>query len=195
MKSIVLTLSALLTFALTGIAAPKAADFTLPGSDGKTHTLSEAKGKYVVLEWTNNECPFVKKFYQSGEMQKLQKKYAQQGVVWYSIVSSAPGKQGFVGPKEAEEVRIREGAQPAAVLLDADGKVGRQYQAKTTPQIVIVNPQGEIVYEGAIDSVPSYDSADIPKATNYVAQVLDAVLAGKPAPVTSTKPYGCSVKY
>ena len=174
---------------------PPAQDFSLTGSDGKTHTLSEAKGKFVVLEWTNHQCPFVNKFYSSGEMQKLQKKFTAKGVVWYSIVSSAPGKEGYVTADDVVKIREQQKTASTATLLDPDGKVGRLYNAKTTPDMFVINPEGKIIYFGAIDSIPSVNSADIPKAVNYVEQTLNSALAGHSPSVGSTKSYGCSVKY
>lgn len=180
-------------------AAPKigepAPDFTLPGADGKSYSLGSFKGKYVVLEWTNHECPFVKKHYQSGNMQAQQKELTGKGAVWLSIVSSAKGKQGHVDAAQASELTKQRGAAPTAVLLDPAGEVGRKYDAKTTPHMYIVAPDGKLIYRGGIDSIPSADPGDIASATPYVKVALAEAMAGKPVTNASTKPYGCSVKY
>lgn len=180
-------------------AAPKigapAPDFTLPGSDGKSHALSALKGKYVVLEWTNHECPFVRKHYGSGNMQALQKELTGQGAAWLTIISSAPGEQGHVDAQQANVLTESRGAAPSAVLLDPAGDVGRAYGAKTTPHMYLVDPQGVLVYMGGIDSIPSSDPADIARATPYVKTAFAEAKAGKPVSNPSTRPYGCSVKY
>ncbi len=173
---------------------PKAPDFKLKDVDGKERTLAEFKGKWVVLEWTNYGCPFVKKHYEPGAMQALQTKYTAKGVVWLSICSSAEGKQGFLTPEQWKKAMAEWKSVPTALLLDADGTTGLAYGAKTTPDMRVINGNGEIVYSGAIDNEMAIPGNPA-KATNYVAQVLDAVLEGKAPPVTSTKPYGCSVKY
>ena len=178
--------------AIVGQPAPA---FTLTGTDGQPHTLSEYAGKYVVLEWLNHDCPFVRKHYGSGNMQKLQKKWTGQGVVWLSINSSAPGKQGNYPPEEANELTKQKGAAPTAVLLDPDGAVGRAYGARTTPHMFIVDPKGELIYAGGIDDKPSTDPADVGTARNHVDQALTEALAGKPVTVATSPPYGCSVKY
>jgi len=172
-----------------------APDFTLTDSKGESHSLSDFKGKYVVLEWVNYDCPFVRKHYRSGNMQELQKHATGEGVVWLSICSSAPGKQGHFEGSELTERIADEKATPTAYLIDSDGKVGRMYDAKTTPHMFVVNPEGTLIYAGAIDNTPSTDKEDIPKSTNYVMQVLDESTAGKPLSVKGSKPYGCSVKY
>ncbi len=169
--------------------------FACKDSAGRTRTLSEFRGRAVVLEWTNRQCPFVRKHYDGGHMQALQKKYTGQGVAWLSVVSSAPGNQGYVTAAEAEQHVKAAGAAPTAVLLDADGKVGRLYGAQTTPHCFVIDGAGTLVYAGAIDDRPSTSAADIAGARNYVAEALDALLAGKPVATPSTKAYGCSVKY
>lgn len=172
-----------------------APEFNLTDASGTSHKLSDFRGKLVVLEWLNHDCPFVKKQYSSGHMQKLQKKYTAQGVVWLSIISSAPGKPGHrTGPQASADSQDKNAA-PTAVLLDPSGEVGQKYDAKTTPEMFVLSPDGKIIYSGAIDSIQSTNSADCDKATNYVREALDAALAGKPVPHPSTKPYGCSVKY
>ena len=173
----------------------EAPDFTLTDSKGTSHKLSDFRGKIVVLEWLNHECPFVKKHYSGGDMQKLQKEYTAKGVVWLSIISSAPGKQGHRTGPQAEADTKDKNAAPTAVLLDPSGEVGKKYDAKTTPEMFVLDKEGKILYAGAIDSIKSTDSADIAKAENHVRQALDAALAGQPVPTPKTKPYGCSVKY
>ena len=196
-----LTLLVSLLFAATGAfaAAPpvesSAPDFSLTGADGKTHSLADYKGKYVVLEWTNPGCPFVRKHYDSGNIPKLQAEYTKKGVVWLAIDSSAEGEQGYFTPDTAKAAADGEYKSVSALLLDADGTVGHLYGATNTPDMFIINPEGKIVYEGAIDSIASADKADISKATNYVRAGLDEALAGKPVAKPMSKPYGCSVKY
>ena len=168
--------------------------FSAVDTQGQARSLDQYKGKWVVLEWTNHECPFVKKHY-GGNMQSLQKAYTARGVAWLTIISSAPGKQGHVSPAQADQLTRERGASPSAVLLDPDGKVGRAYGAKTTPHMFVVDPSGKLVYAGAIDDTPSTDPADIATARNYVSAALDAALAGKPVPTAASTPYGCSVKY
>ncbi len=173
----------------------EAPDFTLTDSNGTFHKLSSFLGKYIVLEWLNHEWPFVKKHYSAGNMQALQKEYTGKGVIWLSIISSAPGKQGHRTGPQAEADTKDANACPTAVLLDPAGEVGQKYGAKTTPHIFIINPEGKIIYAGAIDSIRSTNSEDCAKTDNYVRQTLDASLAGKPVPTPETKPYGCGVKY
>lgn len=173
-------------------AAP---DFTLTDSRNQTVSLSDFKGKPVVLEWTNHECPFVRKHYESGNMQKLQRDYTGKGVVWLSIVSSAPGKQGHVTGDQAEELSKSRNASPTAVLLDPTGKVGQLYGAKTTPHMYIIDKDGVLRYAGGIDSIKSTNQADIKTATNYVAQSLEELFAGKEVSKPATAAYGCGVKY
>jgi peroxiredoxin len=175
-----------------GSSAP---DFSAPDTKGKPHSLSQYKGKYVVLEWFNPECPFVKKHYGPGNMQKLQEEYTGKGVVWLSVDSSAPGKEGSLTPEQAEKKMTEWKTKPTALLLDSNGKVGQTYGAKNTPHMFVINPDGKIVYEGAIDSKASPNPADIPSATNYVKVALDESMSGKPVSNPNTKPYGCSVKY
>jgi peroxiredoxin len=175
-----------------GDAAP---DFTGTDSNGKTEQLSAYKGKYVVLEWHNNGCPYTKKHYQSGNMQKLQKEWTGKGVVWLTVISSAPGEQGYMTADQENAYLKKMKAAPTAVILDAKGNIGHLYSAKTTPQMVIIDPQAKIIYDGAIDDHATTDASDIPQSKNYVNEALTAALAGKPVPVASTRPYGCSVKY
>ncbi|HYC05972.1 MAG TPA: thioredoxin family protein [Azospirillaceae bacterium] len=186
-------------FALPAAAAPTigqpAPAFTATDVNGKTVSLADYKGKVVVLEWTNHGCPFVKKHYGSGNMQALQKDYTAKGVVWLSVVSSAPGEQGHVSAEEGLKVMKEAGAAPTAKLLDPTGTIGRAYDAKTTPHMYVIGTDGKLLYNGAIDDKPTAKADDVKTATPYVRQALDAVLAGKPVPVAETKPYGCNVKY
>lgn len=176
-------------------AGSKAPSFKLKDSNGKEHSLADFKGKVIVLEWVNFGCPFVKKHYVSGNMQKLQKDYTKKGVVWLSVNSSAPGKQGHYDAAGASAQVKEQKAVPTAYLLDETGEVGRAYGAKTTPHMFVIDKDAKIVYAGAIDDHPSFDAAEIPKSINYVQQALDEVLAGKTVTKASTKAYGCSVKY
>ncbi len=172
-----------------------APDFSVIGSDGKTHSLSTYKGKTVVLEWTNHDCPFVRKHYDSMNMQTLQKDAAEKGVVWLSVVSSAPGKQGFVDAAQANELTKSRDAKPAAVLLDPKGEMGKSYGAKTSPHMYVIDGAGAVAYAGGIDDKPSSDKADIPSARNMVRLALADIDAGRPVQISTSKPYGCSIKY
>lgn len=169
--------------------------FSARGADGKAVDLASFKGKTVVLEWTNHECPFVKKHYDSGNMQSLQKDLTGKGAVWLTVISSAPGKQGHLSATEANALTRTRGAAPSDVILDEDGRIGMAYGATATPQMVVITPAQTVAYMGAIDSIPSAKATDIPKADNYVRAAFDAVAAGKPVQVAQTKAYGCSVKY
>jgi peroxiredoxin len=172
-----------------------APDFTLTDTLGNAHTLSALKGKFVVLEWINHDCPFVKKHYGTGNMQKLQKTYAEKGVVWLSVNSSAEGKQGNYPPEKWNEMTKEKGVAASAVLLDPDGKVGKLYGAKTTPHMFVINAEGTLIYKGAIDDNSSFDPETVKGAKNYVAAALDSAMAGTPVETPSTQAYGCSVKY
>jgi peroxiredoxin len=172
-----------------------APDFSLTDSKGKTQSVSQYKGKYVVLEWFNPECPFVKKHYGSGNMQKLQEESTAKGVVWLTIDSSAPGLEGNLTAGQANAKMTEWKTKQTALVLDPDGKAGQAYGAKNTPHMFVINPEGKIVYEGAIDSKASANPSDIPNATNYVKVALEESLAGKTVSNANTKPYGCSVKY
>jgi peroxiredoxin len=175
-----------------GSAAP---DFSAPDANGKTQSLAEYKGKYVVLEWFNPECPFVKKHYGGGNMQKLQKEFTDKGVVWLTVDSNAPGTEGNITAEQAKKIMDSWKTHQTALLLDPESKIAKLYGAKNTPNMVIVSPDGKIVYEGAIDSKATPNPADIPSSTNYVKNALDESLSGKPVSNAQTKPYGCSVKY
>ncbi len=172
-----------------------APDFSLMDSHGKKHSLSDFKGKWVVLEWVNFGCPFVRKHYDSKNMQSLQKAYTGKDVVWLSICSSAPGKQGYYEGEELTSQIKEEGSYATAYLIDAEGTVGKMYEAKTTPHMYIVNPEGVLVYAGGIDNIASSNKDDVAKANNYVKEALDSGLAGKEVAVKASKSYGCSVKY
>jgi peroxiredoxin len=187
-----LALPLVISAAKVGDPAP---DFSAHGSDGKTYKLSDLRGKYVVLEWHNNGCPYTRKHYESGNMQRLQKEWTEKGVEWFTVISSAPGAQGYVDATQENAYLSRMHAAPTAALLDPTGEVGRLYDAKTTPQMVVINPEGVIIYDGAIDDHPTPDQADIPNSKNYVELARQEAMAGKPIEVPTSRPYGCSVKY
>jgi AhpC/TSA family protein len=172
-----------------------APEFNTPDIAGKTIRLRDYAGKTIVLEWTNNGCPFVGKHYNSGNMQALQQKYTASGVVWLTVASSAPGEQGYVTPAEAKADLTRWHAAPTDYLLDPDGTLGHLYDARATPHMVVIDRAGRLVYMGAIDDKPSTRLADVKTAHNYVAAALDALAAGQPVAVASTRAYGCSIKY
>jgi peroxiredoxin len=190
----IVTAFSLAAHASVSVGQP-APDFTGVDSNGNQHTLSQYKGKTVVLEWTNHDCPYVKKHYNSGNMQKLQKQATADGVVWLSIISSRPGKQGHVSGAKANELTQSRNAAPTAVILDETSEIGLLYGAKTTPHMYIIDKTGQLVYMGGIDSIPSSNEADIAGAKNYVRVALDAIAAGKAIEDSVTRPYGCSVKY
>jgi len=175
-----------------GKAAP---DFSLTDCSGKKVSLSDYKGKVVVLEWVNHGCPFVAKHYGSGNMQKLQADATAKGVAWLSICSSAPGKQGYATPADALKKCTETQSAATAYLLDESGEVGKTYGAKVTPEMYVIDANGVLVYHGAIDDKKSTNPGDIAGAKNYVAAALDEVLAGKPVSTPKTDAYGCSVKY
>jgi peroxiredoxin len=190
--SVLVLLSAFSFAAKVGETAP---DFTASDSNGQSQKLSSYRGKYVVLEWHNQGCPYTKKHYETGNMQKLQKEWTGKGVVWLTVISSAPGKQGYVTASEENDYVKRTNSAPTAVLLDPKGDLGRMYGAKTTPHMYIIDPQGNLIYNGAIDDRPTADQADVAGAKNYVSQALDEATAGKQVSTASTTPYGCTVKY
>jgi peroxiredoxin len=199
MKHILKSILALLVAAGTAVAAPQvgqpAPEFTLTDSNGKSHNLSDFKGKFVVLEWLNHGCPFVKKHYDGGNMQGLQKEFTGKDVVWLSIVSSAPGKQGHMSPEETNTTKEEKGSAATAILNDEDGTVGKLYDAKVTPELYVINPEGTLIYMGAIDDKKSVEPADVAGAKNYVKQALDEAVAGKPVSEPTTTAYGCGIKY
>jgi peroxiredoxin len=186
----------------TAPAAPKTAtvgerapDFTLSDSNGATHSLADYRGKFVVLEWVSPDCPFVRAHYDAGNMQQLQATYTAKGVVWLSICSSAPGKQGYY---EGDALRGRIAAmhsKATAYLVDSDGKVGTTYGARTTPDMFVINPDGVLIYAGGIDDKPRSDKDEILNAPNYVRMALNAAMAGKEVEIKTARSYGCSVKY
>lgn len=186
--------NAIAAAAMAKVGQPAPA-FQLADSTGRTRSLADYKGKTVVLEWTNHECPFVRKHYGSGNMQAQQRDATAGGVVWLTVNSSAPGSQGHVDGAAAEAIRGKARAAQTAYLLDPKGSVGRAYGARTTPHMYVIDPQGVLRYAGAIDSIPTADVDDIAKATKYVPQALAELAAGKPVSVAVTRPYGCSVKY
>jgi len=169
--------------------------FTGVDTKGQKVNLADYRGKTVILEWTNHDCPFVVKHYSSGNMQMTQKKAVDDGIVWLSVISSAPGEQGNVSGAEADDLTASRKASPSAVLLDPSGEIGRKYAARTTPHMFIIDPKGTLAYHGAIDSIKSTDVTDIPKAQNYVLNALAQMKAGEPVKPQGTRPYGCSVKY
>lgn len=198
-----LFLGALAAFTLTAAMPAQAAveigkpapAFTGTDSNGKTHSLSNYKGKTVVLEWTNAQCPFVVKHYDSGNMQKLQETYTAKDVVWLTINSGAEGKQGHVTAEQANALIAEKGNKASAYILDTTGEIGKAYDAKTTPHMFVIDKEGTLVYQGAIDDNDSSNKEDAATAKNYVAAALDATLEGKAVETAQTKPYGCGVKY
>jgi len=181
--------------AMAGIVGQPAPDFTLTDLQGKSVTLSSFKGKFVVLEWVNPECPFVYKHYSSDNMQRLQREATGKQVTWLSINSTRKTHSDFYTPEQMRTWSAEQKAAPSATLLDPDGKVGKLYGARTTPHMYIINPKGELIYAGAIDSKRSSNPSDVDSATNYVRVALNEAWAGKPVTTTATSPYGCSVKY
>ena len=176
----------------TGDAAP---DFHATDVNGKTETLSQYRGKYVVLEWTNKDCPYTRKHYVSGNMQALQKEWTRKGVVWFTVLSSAPGMEGYMDASAEQKQLQQVHASPTGVLLDPTGAVGHLYEARTTPHMYVIDPSGKLIYQGAIDDRETTDPADVKRATNYVSEALSESMAGKPVVTATTRPYGCSVKY
>lgn len=181
-------------FAGAEIGKPAPA-FSLTGADGSAHDLDEHKGKIVVLEWNNPECPFVKKHYASGNMQKQQADAVASGVVWLTINSAAPGKQGHLDARLANAYISTVAAKQSAYLFDPEGTVGHAYAAKTTPQMVVIDKIGNLQYAGGIDSIASTDASDIAKATQFVPLAIAELAAGKPVSTSKSEPYGCAVKY
>jgi peroxiredoxin len=175
-----------------GAAAPP---FTLPDSNGKTVSLADFKGKTVVLEWSNHECPYVRKHYGGNNMQALQKKWTAQGIIWLTLISSHPGAQGFVHGLEANKLTEERGAAPTAVLLDPNGDVGRSYGAQVTPHMYVITGEGTLVYMGGIDDKPNTRLQDLKTANNFVDAALSELLAGKAVSIKTSRPYGCTIKY
>jgi peroxiredoxin len=162
---------------------------------GKTESLEQYRGKYVVLEWTNRDCPYTKKQYDSGNMQALQREWTGKGVVWLTVLSSAPGEEGYLDAAGENAQMARVHAHPTAAILDPKGEIGRLYSAKTTPHMFVIDPAGKLIYAGAIDDKATTDTGDVKTAKNYVSAALTEAIAGQPVQVASTRPYGCSVKY
>jgi peroxiredoxin len=193
----------LLAFFIAGLASPvfavpvgsAAPDFALTSLKGEPVRLSDYRGKYVVLEWVNPGCPFVQKHYDSGNMPQLQKHAAASGVVWLTVDSTNPSSQDFHGAAQLSKWLASKNASPSAAMLDQDGTVGKLYSARTTPHMFVIDPQGKLIYAGAIDSIRSTDPADIGKATNFVKVALAEAHAGKPVSRSSTQSYGCTIKY
>lgn len=184
-----------LTVARAARVGERAPDFTATDTNGKTRKLSDYQGRFVVLEWTNRGCPYTQKHYNSGNMQRLQREWTAKGVVWLTVLSSSPGKQGYMTAAEENAYVKQVNASPMAVLLDPTGTLGHLYDAKTTPHIFIINPQGMLIYNGAIDDKPTTDLADVNGAKNYLSAALEEAMSGKPVTVATSRPYGCSVKY
>jgi peroxiredoxin len=178
--------------AQVGAAAP---DFHGTDSTGKTQSLDQYKGKFVVLEWHNHDCPYTIKHYKSGNMQSLQKEWTAKGVVWFTVISSAPGTQGYVDAGQENAYMKKMGAQPTAAILDPKGEIGHLYQAKTTPNMFIIDPSGKLIYAGAIDDHATPEISDIQSSKNYVSAALSEAMNGKAVQTPVTRPYGCSVKY
>jgi alkyl hydroperoxide reductase subunit AhpC len=199
----IITVAALL--ATIGLAAPAlsdapqigqpAPDFEAKDSKGTSLTLSQYRGKTVVLEWTNADCPFTQKHYSSGNMQSIQALAQKNGVVWLTVISSAPGKQGYVNGPAADVLTQSRSAVPTAVLLDPSGRLGHLYGAKTTPHMFVIDKNGALQYAGGIDSIATADTSDIPKAEPYLKEAMLAVSQGNPVAHAATRPYGCAVKY
>lgn len=196
--SLAMVLGALMAIS-TGAWAVRVGDpapgFTGTDTHGQTHTLADYRGRYVVLEWTNNGCPYTRKHYDSGNMQNLQKQWTAKGVVWLTILSSAPGEQGYMTAAQENGYMARVHAAPTAAILDPTGAIGHQYSARTTPDMYIIDPSGKLIYAGAIDDHPTTDVADIKDSKNYVSAALDEAMAGQTVAISYTRPYGCSVKY
>ena len=194
----VLAVASLVASDTVGAAArvgDPAPGFTSTDSNGRTHNLSDYKGKLVVLEWHNRECPYTRKHYESSNMQKLQKEWTGKGVVWLTVISSAPGEQGYVTAADENAYLRKMNAAPTAVLLDPKGELGRLYGARTTPHMFVIDANGALVYNGAIDDRPTTDTADVAGATNYVSEALQQASNSKPVAAATTQPYGCNVKY
>jgi peroxiredoxin len=184
-----------LAYADTTVVGAPAPEFTIKDAHGNPHSLSQYKGKNVVLEWFNPDCPFVKKFYRNGDMAAFQKQVVESGDVWLTINSSAEGRQGHISASDAREAQTKLGLASTALLLDPEGAVGKAYGARTTPHLFVVDANGTLAYAGAIDSIPSTNSDDVSRATNYVTEALAALKAGKKVETSATDPYGCAVKY
>ena len=195
LASFVLYFSVTSAFADTPAINQAAPVVTGKAADGSSINLANLRGKTFVLEWTNNGCAFVKKHYESGNIPELQKQAAQQGVIWLQVISSAPGQEGYVDGPTAKKLNAERNSTPANTILDPEGSIGKIYGASNTPQFFMIDPKGILIYKGGIDSIPSTDREDIAKAENYIKEALDELAAGKKISKSTTKPYGCSVKY
>jgi peroxiredoxin len=193
MMAVVLLVSTSLAFAAK-VGAP-APDFTGTSSTAEAISLAQYQGKYVVLQWHNKDCPYVQAQYGSGNMQKLQKEWTDKGIVWLTIISSAAGKQGYVDARGADADVRATGAIPTATILDPAGTIGRAYRARTTPHMFIIDPQGRLIYDGAIDNRATTSKASVGGSINYVSLGLTEAMAGKPLSHPTSRPYGCTVKY
>lgn len=177
------------------VVGEQAPDFSVVDANGNVHSLSDFEGKYVILEWLNHGCPFVRKHYDGNNMQEMQKRYTDEGVIWLSVVSSAPGTQGYMEPEETLKAMEENNASPTAILLDVDGTMGRAYDARVTPHMYIINPEGVLEYNGAIDDKPTARARDLEGAHNYVDAAMESLRSGNSVEVTTSTPYGCTVKY
>lgn len=196
MRRIVLALAFAVTLPVFAAHIGKPAPaFTGMDTHGRMHSLSDYHGKYVVLEWTNKDCPYARAQYESGNMQALQKEWTAKGVVWLTILSSAPGQQGYMTAAEEDAWIEKIHASPTAAILDPTGTIGRAYDAKTTPHMFVIDPSGKLIFDGAIDDRPTTDPSDVDKSHNYVSASLSEAMAGKSVANAHTRPYGCSVKY
>lgn len=190
-----LTLASIATAqAAPDVGAPAPA-FTAVTASGETLALQDLEGKTVILEWTNHQCPFVSKHYGSGNMQALQQEMADEDLVWLQVISSAPGRQGYVEADKAIRLNEERQAAPSDVLMDPEGSIGRAYAARVTPHMYIIDPEGTLLYMGGIDSIASANPADIDEATNYVREAMSAIAAGEAVPNPVTRAYGCTIKY
>lgn len=195
-KRIVMAAMVALTFsAYAAQIGSQAPDFHGTDSTGKTQSLDQYRGKFVVLEWHNHDCPYTIKHYESGNMQLLQKQWTAKGVAWFTVISSAPGQQGYVDAKQENDYLRKMGAQPTAAILDPKGDIGHMYDAKTTPNMYVIDPGGKLIYAGAIDDHPTTEISDIKASKNYVSAALTEAMMGQPVQTAVTRPYGCSVKY
>lgn len=196
MKTLMLILSLFLaTNSFAAKVNAPAPDFTGKDINGNAISLDKLKGNYVVLEWHNKDCPYVKAQYSSGNMQTLQKQWTAKGVKWLAVVSSAAGKQGYVNAGSAAADISSTGAAPTAMILDSAGTIGHLYGAETTPHMFVIDPKGTLIYNGAIDSNPTTDKSEVATSINYVSEALTESMAGKTVSHPTSKPYGCSVKY
>lgn len=197
MKLLLSILTTIFVFQTAHAVSPgsNAPDFKEKDMLGKEVSLADYKGKHIILEWFNKDCPYVRKHYDSKNMQTLQAEMTGKGIVWLTVVSSVPGKQGYETPEAAQKTATKEGNKATAVILDIDGSMGKAYGAKTTPHMYLISPEGKLLYNGAIDSNSSSDPKTIAGAKNYIKAAVESALAGKAVEQASTKPYGCSVKY